>query len=184
MSARPGLSFSHVGIFVTDLEAMTRFYTGVLDFTITDTGELPTPAGRVSIVFLSRDPDEHHQIVLATGRPAQIPFNVVNQISLRADSLETLLDYHRRLQSAPVSDMQPASHGNALSIYVRDPEGNRLELFIDLPWYVDQPFRVPAPFDLPAPELLAWAEHHARALPGFRPRAQWRAEMAARMGVT
>jgi hypothetical protein len=30
---------------------------------------------------------------------------------------------------------------------------------------------------------MAWAEQHARALPGFKPRAQWRAEMARRMGV-
>jgi hypothetical protein len=42
---------------------------------------------------------------------------------------------------------------------------------------------VPAPFELPESELLAWAERHARTLPGFRPRAEWRREMARRMGL-
>jgi catechol-2,3-dioxygenase len=183
MALRPGLNFSHFGIFVTDLEAMSRFYVEQLDFTITDRGFLQLPQGRAELIFLSRDPDEHHQIVMVTGRPADLPFNVVNQISLRADSLATLQALYRRLGAAAVADIQPATHGNALSVYFRDPEGNRIEAFIDTPWYVDQPCRVPAPMDLPEAEILAWAEQHARSLPGFRPRAQWRAEMAERMGL-
>ena len=30
-------------------------------------------------------------------------------------------------------------HGNAWSLYFRDPEGNRLEVFCDTQWYVEQP---------------------------------------------
>ena len=64
---RPQLTFSHLGIFVRDLAAMADFYTTRLGFTVTDRGALPG----VDLVFLSRDPDEHHQIVLASGRPAE-----------------------------------------------------------------------------------------------------------------
>jgi len=32
-------------------------------------------------------------------------------------------------------------------------------------------------------ELMASVERHAQGLPGFRPRAQWVAEMAKRMGI-
>ena len=46
---------------------MEGFYTRLLGFTVTDRGQLQGAAGPVSLVFLSRDPDEHHQIVLATG---------------------------------------------------------------------------------------------------------------------
>lgn len=183
MQQRTGLAFSHVGIFVTDVQRMADFYAGVLDFTITDRGRLDGPHGPVELVFTSRDPDVHHQIVLVSGRPERIDFNVVNQISLTADSIETLQAFHRRLQSADVSEILPVTHGNALSVYFRDPEGNRIELYIDTPWYVSQPARVPLPIELPAPELLAWAERHARTLPGFRPRSAWRREMAARMGL-
>ena len=183
MSKRPGLSFSHVGFFVHDIEAMAAFYSGVLDFTITDRGMLPGPNGPIELVFTSRDPDVHHQIVLVAGRPQSIDFNVINQISLTADSIETLQAFYRRLQSANVTELVAVTHGNALSVYFRDPEGNRIELYVDTPWYVSQPMRVPMPIELPADELLAWAERHARALPGFRPRSEWRKDMAKRMGI-
>ncbi|MGK5078781.1 VOC family protein [Janthinobacterium sp. HLX7-2] len=183
MRKSTGLSFSHVGIFVNDLEVMASFYSDVLDFTITDRGHLQGPHGPIDLVFTSRDPDVHHQIVLVSGRPEEIDFNVVNQISLTADSIETLQAFYQRLQTAGVTELTPVTHGNALSVYFRDPEGNRIELYIDTPWYVSQPMRVPMPIELPADELLAWAEQHARVLPGFRPRSEWRAEMAKLMGV-
>lgn len=70
----PSLAFSHMGFYVRDLPLMEDFYSRVLGFTVTDRGELPTPKGKVGLVFLSRDPNEHHQIVLATGRPDNLPF--------------------------------------------------------------------------------------------------------------
>ncbi|RKP47151.1 VOC family protein [Pararobbsia silviterrae] len=180
---RVGLSFSHVGVYVRDLATMERFYRDVLDFTVTDRGRLPGAAGWVDLVFLSRDPDEHHQIVLASGRPDGEHFNVINQISLRADSLATLRDFYRRLRELGVQGLQPVTHGNAISLYVRDPEGNRLELFIDTPWYVSQPMKVDIDLDLPQDLLMEQIEAHARSLPGFEPRAVWRARMAGWMGV-
>ena len=180
---RKGLSFSHVGIYVRDIERMARFYSDVLDFTITDRGHLEGPHGPIELVFTSRDPDVHHQIVLVSGRPETLSFNVINQLSLMADSLETLQEFHQRLKAEQVEELLPVTHGNALSLYCRDPEGNRIELYIDTPWYVSQPMRVPMPIELPPAELMAWAEAHARRLPGFRPRQSWRADMARLMGV-
>lgn len=184
MSARPGLKFSHVGFFVTDLDRQVNFYLNVLDFTLTDRGFLEGPDGPMQLAFMSRDPDEHHQIVLISGRPAEISFNVINQISLKADSIGTLQQFHRRLKLEAVTELTSVTHGNALSVYFRDPEGNRVELYVDTPWYVSQPCRVPAPIELPPDELLAWAETHARTLEGFRTRGEWRRDMAIRMGIT
>lgn len=183
MSHKPGLKFSHVGFFVTDLDREVNFYSDVLEFTVTDRGFLEGPDGH-QLAFLSRDPDEHHQIVLVSGRPPERSFNVINQISLKADSLQTLQAFHRRLLETEATEITPVTHGNALSVYFRDPEGNRIELYFDTPWYVSQPCRVPAPFELPADELLAWAEEHARTLEGFRPRSEWRRDMARLMGVS
>lgn len=184
--ARPGLSFSHVGLFVHDLARMEAFYTRVLEFTVTDRGPLPRPGKpgeTFDLVFLSRDPDEHHQIVLVSGRPAELAFNVVNQISLRADSLATLREMHRRLVAEGAREISPATHGNAVSVYAKDPEGNRLELFVDTPWYVAQPVRVPVDLGLDDAALMAHLEVLARTLPGFCSRAAWREAMARRMGV-
>ncbi|MCI2807650.1 VOC family protein [Eoetvoesiella caeni] len=178
-----GLSFSHVGFYVQDIDKMEQFYQGLLGFFVTDRGTLSGPSGEFKLVFLSRDPDEHHQIVLATGKPDSVSFNVINQISLRADSLDTLRDLYDKLAEAGASDIQPVTHGNAISVYLRDPEGNRLELFIDTPWYVDQPMRVPVDFRQSNDELMQSVEAHARQLPGFQPRSQWRARMVQLMGM-
>ena len=177
----PRLAFSHMGIYVADVERMQDFYTRVLGFTVTDRGPLETARGAVELVFLSRDPGEHHQIILASGRPAQAGFNIVNQISFRADDFAALREMHRRLQREGVAELAPVSHGNALSVYFRDPEGNRIELFIDTPWYCRQPLRVPMDMKLSDQELWAWAEAEARRQPDFAPVEDWRAKIRARM---
>ena len=178
----PALTFSHFGFFVRDIERMAEFYTRVLGFAISDRGELDTPRGRLSFAFLTRDPREHHQIVMATGRPDDLPFNTINQISFRMDNFSGLREMHRIIQAEKgVSEIAPVSHGNALSVYFRDPEGNRIELFVDTPWYVDQPMRVPMDMSLSDDALWKWAEDSARALPGYKPVEQWRAELAKRL---
>ena len=57
-----------MGMFVADLARMRDFYTRVLGFTITDEGEIDIHDQKIGFVFLSRDPRDHHQIVLATGK--------------------------------------------------------------------------------------------------------------------
>ncbi len=171
------LKFSHLGLYVTDLQKMADFYKQALQFTQTDTGDL----GHVKLVFLSRDPTEHHQIVLATGRPADMPFNVINQLSFRVPDLPTLRAFHGRTLAHGASDMQPVTHGNAISIYCRDPEGNRIEIFMDTPWYCDQPLREPIDFADSDEAIMARAEGIAKRLPKFMSQEQWRSEVARRM---
>jgi catechol-2,3-dioxygenase len=170
-----------MGMFVADLARMRDFYTRVLGFTVTDSGELETPRGKLQFVFLSRDPAEHHQIVLATGKPAEISFNPINQISFRMAEFPGLREMYRRVVAERVKELHPVSHGNALSVYFHDPEGNRIELFVDTPWYVQQPLRIPMDMRMPDDELWKWAEAEARKQPGFLPVDEWRAEMARRM---
>ena len=182
MAAAPRIAFSHVGIYVRHLAQMEGFYTRFMGLVVTDRGPLETPGGTVDLVFLSRDPREHHQLVLASGRPAEVPFNVVNQLSFRVASLADLRGLHERLHAEGVTEIRPVSHGNALSVYFRDPEGNRVELFIDTPWHVTQPLRIPFDFSRSDEALMRWAEETARRLPGFRPMREWQGEMARRMG--
>lgn len=171
------LAFSHMGLYVTDLPRMAAFYKQALGFTQTDTGHL----GTVELVFLSRDPNEHHQVVLVSGRPAEPIFSIINQISFRVPDVATLRRFDERLRAHGATDVQPVTHGNAVSIYCRDPEGNRLELFMDTPWYCDQPLREPIDFHQSDEAILAQAEAIARRYPKFMPRAQWQAEIARRM---
>ena len=116
--------------------------------------------------------------MLAGGRPANLPFNPINQLSFRVDSLATLRAYYARVTSKPyaalVSDIHPVCHGNALSLYFRDPEGNRIELYIDTPWYVNQPMRLILDFSLSDAALWAWVKNAMQAKPGFQPVERWR----------
>jgi catechol-2,3-dioxygenase len=173
----PEVAFSHFGLYVHDLAAMADFYSRVLGFTVTDRGLL----GATELVFLSRDPAEHHQLVLASGRPEPLPFNVVNQISFRVRSLAALRHFHGALQHERVSEIAPVTHGNAISLYFRDPEGNRVELFLDTPWHCTQPCREPIDLSASDEEILARIEKLVRGLPGFKRRETWMAEVRARM---
>ena len=177
-SKKPDVSFSHFGMWVENLPRMVRFYTGLLGYVVSDRGPLNTPTGRHPFAFLTRDAAEHHQLVLAGGRPANLPFNPINQLSFRVDSLATLRAYYARVTSKPyaalVSDIHPVCHGNALSLYFRDPEGNRIELYIDTPWYVNQPMRLILDFSLSDTALWAWVKNAMQAKPGFQPVERWR----------
>ncbi|MGD9944492.1 MAG: VOC family protein [Burkholderiaceae bacterium] len=183
MNRTDGLTFQHMGIFTTDIEAMTRFYTEVLGMTVADRGQLATPSGPIELVFLSRDPRHHHQIALASGRPRDVSFNVINQISFTVPSVEAMQRFYKRLQSESVDALVAVTHGISFSLYFNDPDGNRIEIYFDTPWYVTQPSRAPLPIELPVDELMRWAEAHARTLEGFRPREEWNREIAQRMAA-
>ncbi|MYE03115.1 MAG: VOC family protein, partial [Alphaproteobacteria bacterium] len=113
------LAWSHMVLYVEDVERMLAFYTDVLGFEITDRG----PLGRdgKEIVFLSQDPDEHHQVAFIGGRKEAGPSNSVNHSAFRIDDLAALRKMSAALDAEGVS-YNPRSHGNTWSIYFEDPE--------------------------------------------------------------
>ena len=135
----PPAQLTHVGLYVEDMDAMVAFYTYLLGMVITDRGQL---LGR-ELTFLSRKADEHHQLVLVTGRRVEGEIQLLSQLSFRlTDSdLGALRWYHRRAQELGATGLEARNHGNSWSIYFCDPEGNRLELYTVTPWYVGQPWR-------------------------------------------
>ena len=176
--APPPLRFSHMGVFVRDAARMRDFYERALGFVVSDEGRL----GEARLVFLTRDPDEHHQLVLMEGRPEGEHFNVVNQISFRAGSLAELRALRRAMAEEPgVTHLAGRTHGNAWSVYFRDPEGNRIEVFVDSPWHVAQPISEPLDLEQSDEAVLAATEARVRREPSWRPRAEWRAELARRI---
>ncbi len=60
----------------------------------------------MDLVFLSSDPTEHHQLVLASGRPEAVAFNVINQMSFRVGGLDDLRQLHHAMHTG-VSDINP-----------------------------------------------------------------------------
>lgn len=175
MSARrpPNAQLTHLGFQVRDMDRMIDFYTRVIGLVMTDRG--PYYRGG-EIVFLSRDPSEHHQVVLASGRAADMG-TIINQISFLVDSLEDLREFHAELVAEHVKELAPRNHGNAWSIYFHDPEGNRIELYAPTPWHVGQPYGKPLDLTLPAETLRRQTLEMISGDPGFMSREDWEAQM-------
>jgi catechol-2,3-dioxygenase len=172
------VAFSHFGFYVKNLERMRDFYCRVLGFIETDRG---IARGR-PIVFLSRDPREHHQIVLVEGRTGSIDELVINQISLRVGSLAELKQRYALVKrETEVSDINPTDHGTAWSLYFRDPEKNRIELFVDSPWYVEQPRVDPLDLDASEKDIVARTRATIEKHPSFRPIEDWQRDFAAKL---
>lgn len=181
LQSQAALSFSHMGFYVVDAERMSAYYQSVLGFTETDRGLL----GSVPLVFLSRDPNEHHQVILAGGKPEGVHFNAINQISFRVADLNVLRAVKALADlDQGTTEMVCVTHGNAVSVYFRDPEGNRIEVFVDTPWYCEQPLREVIDLALDDETIMARAKEIASARPKFQPRSEWQAEMSRRMGYT
>lgn len=129
------VELGHVGIRCFDLDKQLDFYTRVLGLHVTDHDD------ELGVYFLSARPDvEHHEIVLAKGRNVREDGQLIQQISFRTDSLESVVSYFRRFQAEGTKLQMVVSHGNAVGVYFYDPEGNRCEVYWRTGLTARQPF--------------------------------------------
>jgi catechol 2,3-dioxygenase len=184
------MRFGHFGVNCFDIAAMENFYTKVMGMVVADRGYVPPPGDR-HIVFMTLDPGEHHQFILCSGRTeGKIeagPFrgggrgSAINQISFHCATLGDLRKAQSRLAAAGRNDGTPINHGNAWSIYIRDIEGNPMELYVDSPWYTPQPCGEPFDLSLSDEEIYRQTETICRARPGFELAGPWRERLAAKI---
>jgi catechol 2,3-dioxygenase-like lactoylglutathione lyase family enzyme len=177
MSATPRPQLSHCGVYARDLDRMVAFYTETVGLVLSDRG-VSSRGGELA--FMTAAPGHHHQLVVVSGRAPE-GLSTVNQLSFKVPGLGPLKEMHRRARAAGITEIRQTSHGNALSIYFPDPEGNMVEVYMDTPWYVPQPHGVPIDLSLPDDEIMAWNERHCRQTPGFMPLADWQAEVEGRL---
>lgn len=144
----------HVGIYVNDLMKQRDFYSRVMGLTIAD-----EDLEKRGMVFLSAHPDEeHHELVLMQGRSTPDDVRLINQISFKVDSLETLREFYRVFNKEEVTIQRTVSHGNAIGMYALDPEGNTIEVYYKTGFPVPQPHGDPVDLGASAEELLAAAQ--------------------------
>ena len=169
---------THFGIHATDLDRMADFYTRVMGFVISDTG---IGSSGARIVFMTQNPECHHQFVLFDGRPKDLTYNPVNQISFRLDSLDTLKAYRKALIAAGITEHRQTDHGNAWAFYFKDPEGNPVEMYCDTPFYTPQPCGEPLDLDRSNDEILAQTEAMCQTRPRFMSRETWMQNIQAKL---
>ena len=169
---------AHFGIFVFDLDRMVDFYTTVFRLTITDEGLGKNFGYR--LVFMSATEDQHHQLVLSEGRSPQSPVSTVMQLSFLVPNLEELRLNRDLAVAKGATELRPMNHGNAWSLYYFDPEGNRVEVYLDTPFYVAQPYGTPLDLDASEAELLAATHGMVKDDPTFMPLEAWQAKFRTR----
>ena len=175
---RVPLSMSHIGIYVHELPKMEDFYTRVLGFTVTDRGKVRG----MDIVFTSWDAKDHHQVILVAGRPRELALqphqpDVVSRRFGRgpANSLARREGRAGRYRHARYGPWQ-----RVVVLFPR-PEGNRLEIFCDTQWYIEQPCIEDLDLSMPADEIRAKSDAFCRSAKGFRPIAEYQAEVAKKI---
>jgi catechol 2,3-dioxygenase len=124
----PGVRIGHVHLRVADIERSLAFYRDVLGFEVTQ--RYGTEA-----VFLSAG-GSHHHIGLNTweskgGRAPAPGTTGLFHVAILYPTRAALADALRRLQRAGVSLDGAADHGVSEALYLRDPDGNGVELYCD-----------------------------------------------------
>jgi len=125
-----GVRMGHVHLKVADLERALRFYQGVLGFEVTQ------KMGN-SAAFLSAG-GYHHHIGLNTWEsaggeaPAQGTTGLYH-LAIVYPTRAELADALRRLIDAGIPLDGAADHGVSEALYLRDPDGNGVELYGDRP---------------------------------------------------
>ena len=126
----PRVSIGHVHLKVADLERAIAFYSGVLGF------EMMARMGP-SAAFLSAG-GYHHHIGLNTwdshnGPPPPPNATGLYHVAIRYPDRATLADALQRLVAAGVPLDGASDHGVSEALYLRDPDGNGIELYWDRP---------------------------------------------------
>jgi len=126
----PEVRIGHVHLTVADLDRALRFYRDVLGFEVTQR------YGR-SAVFLSAG-GYHHHIALNTwagdGAPQPAPGSTgLYHFAILYPDRRELARAFKRLFDHGVPIEGASDHGVSEAIYLRDPDGNGLELYCDRP---------------------------------------------------
>lgn len=133
----PGVDIGHVHLKTADIQRIYDFYVGILGFHVVMHME--------SALFLSAG-GYHHDLAFNTwesegGRPPAPGTTGLYHVAIRYPSRASLGDALHRLIAAnwPLDGVN--DHGTHEALYLRDPDGNGLELYWDRPeseWPLDE----------------------------------------------
>jgi catechol-2,3-dioxygenase len=119
----------HVVLYVTDLERSRFFYRDTLGFP-----EIPSEMHNTALFSTGRT---HHEMLLieigGAPRPKHTPEPGLYHIGLKIGNTDgELRDALKELEATNVTVIGSADHTVTHSLYILDPDGNELELYVDI----------------------------------------------------
>jgi catechol-2,3-dioxygenase len=141
-------SLGHMGFYVKDVERSVAFYRDILGLQVSDR----SPRGAVFMTAQDRLA-EHHELYIAPGREGD--GKILQQISFRCASLGDVKEFYRTFVERQVPIERVWTHGNTVSIYFQDPDGNSVEVYWPTGIDVPQPFGKPMDLTKSDEEIVA-----------------------------
>ena len=132
------------------------------------------------MLFLSKDPKEHHQLVLATGREAKAA-SQFNQISFEVTSLQALHENFATIHAIAPGEVMAMNHGGSWSVYFTDPEDNPIEFFAYTQTYAPPIATIPMDMTQPFQQLMADTEALINQFPESETWKEWRERFSKTM---
>lgn len=122
----PPTKFAHVVLKTPDLERVRDWYVQFLQGHVVYENNM--------ICFVTYD-EEHHRVALVSMPGlAAVPPNAygLDHLAFTYGSLGALLANYRRLKRLAVAPYWTINHGPTISMYYRDPDGNKVEAQYDV----------------------------------------------------
>jgi catechol 2,3-dioxygenase len=130
----------HLVLYVRDLERSARFYRDVLGWRQivpdpTNRSAMPFPA----VAFSAPGGRTHHELLLIEVGPDAAPQPAGRHVGLYhfglkiGDSDDELRAALGQLQEAGATIVGASDHTVTHSLYIEDPDGNEIELYVDVP---------------------------------------------------
>ena len=120
----------HVNIFVRNAEKAREWYEDLLG--LHTYGFTPGSAA-----FMSADLGNSHEVALTeVGENAAGPMagqGGLNHMAWYMDSLDDLAELYHRVKEKNIKIDRVSDHGHAIGVYIRDPDGNGIELSYEMP---------------------------------------------------
>jgi catechol-2,3-dioxygenase len=120
----------HIVLYVRDLDRSRRFYRDVLGW-----NEVAEIGGQGTVFSSGRT---HHELLLLEVGPDATPIPAGRRVGMYHFGLkigtgdEELRQAMRELDEAGATVVGVADHGVTHSVYIEDPDGNEIELYIDV----------------------------------------------------
>lgn len=126
--------FGHVAVPARDPRTLAAFYGDFLGLDIALEGTLPALG---EFVFLSDHPGEMPVTLALMTNPE------ARHIAWEVESFDALKAFHAEALARGIPVDFTFDHGVSLSLYLRDPEGNSVEVYWPTGQQADEPFARP-----------------------------------------